>query len=123
MLVEKGIMKFLVVDDNPEARQMIKTYVLKETDECRECGDGSEALAAYAEFRPDWVLMDWDMKEVNGLVATRNIIASFPEAKILMVTSFDEADLRQAAQQAGACGYVQKDNLLELREFLNYGIT
>jgi two-component system, NarL family, response regulator LiaR len=112
-------MKVLVVDDNHEARQMVKTYVLKETDECRECEDGSEALSAYAEFRPDWVLMDWDMKEVNGLVATQNIMASFPEARILIVTSFDEANLRRAANQAGACGYVLKDNLLELRKILN----
>lgn len=116
-------MKVLVIDDNWEARQMIKDFLLEESDECFECEDGSEALSAYAEFLPDWVLMDWDMKEVNGLTATQNIIAGFPDAKILMVTGFDEKDLRQAAKQAGACGYVQKNNLLELKEILTSGTT
>ena len=120
-VIKKTMMKVLLVDDNWEARQMIKDFVLEETDEYFECEDGSEALPAYAEFLPDWVLMDWDMKEVNGLIATQNIIARFPDAKILMVTSFDETDLRQAAKQAGAWGYVQKNNLLELKEILTCG--
>lgn len=113
-------MKVLLVDDSREARQMIKDYVLEETDEFFECEDGAEALSAYATFQPDWVLMDWDMKEVGGIVATQNIIAEFPEAKILLIANFDETDLHQAAKQAGAYGYVQKSELLRLKQILNY---
>lgn len=112
-------MKVLLIDDNSQARQMIKDYVLNDDDEFFECEDGSEALAAYAEFQPDWVLMDWQMKKVNGLIAAQNIIARFPDAKILMVTNYDENDLRQAAEQAGVTGYVKKENLLELKHILN----
>lgn len=85
--------------------------------------DGSEALAAYSVFQPDWVLMDWVMKKVNGLEATQNIVARYPEAKILIVSSYDAADLRQVAKQAGSCGYVQKDNLLELKQILACGVV
>ncbi len=111
-------MKVLVVDDNPQARQMIKDYVLTELDVFLECDDGSKALATYAKLQPDFVLMDWEMKEVNGLTATKNIIAEFPDAKIVMVTNFDEPDLRQAAKDAGAIGYIRKENILELKEIL-----
>jgi DNA-binding NarL/FixJ family response regulator len=62
--------------------------------------------------------MDWEMKQVNGLVATRNIIADFPDAKVLMVTNYNEKDLRQSATEAGARGLVLKDDLLSLRSFL-----
>ena len=112
-------MKVLIVDDNPQARQMIIDYVLSETDEFRECEDGAEALSVYVEFQPDFVLMDWEMKEVNGLTATKNIIAEFPNAKILIVSNFDDPDLRQAAKQAGAIGYLRKENILELNRILN----
>lgn len=112
------MMKVLAVDDNPQARQLIKDFVLTEDDEFRECSDGAEALAVYIDFQPDWVLMDWDMKEVDGLTATKVILDRFPNAKILMVTNYDEPDLRQAAAQAGAIGYVKKENLLELKNIL-----
>jgi CheY-like chemotaxis protein len=111
-------MKVLIVDDNEQARQMIRHYLHKLSDEFRECADGAEAVSAYAEFLPDWVLMDWEMKQVNGLIATRNIIADFPDAKVLMVTNYDEKDLRQAATEAGARGFVLKDDLLSLHLFL-----
>ncbi|MBA2493128.1 MAG: response regulator transcription factor [Acidobacteria bacterium] len=111
-------MKVLTVDDNEQARQMIKHYLRELSDEFRECADGAEAVSAYAEFTPDWVLMDWEMKQVNGLVATRDIIADFPDAKVLMVTNYDEKDLRQAARDAGGRGFVLKDDLLSLRSLL-----
>jgi CheY-like chemotaxis protein len=116
-------MKVLIVDDNQQARQMIKHYLRELSDEFRECEDGAEAVSAYAEFTPDWVLMDWEMKQVNGLVATQNIIADFPAAKILIVTNYDEKDLRQAAAEAGASGFVLKDDLLSLRSLLKEAQT
>ena len=116
-------MKVLIVDDNQQARQMIKHYLRELSDEFRECADGAEAVSAYAEFLPDWVLMDWEMKQVNGLVATQNIIADFPAAKILIVTNYDEKDLRQAAAEAGASGFVLKDDLLSLRSLLKEAQT
>ena len=116
-------MKVLVVDDNEQARQMIKHYLRELSNDFRECADGAEAVSTYAEFLPDWVLMDWEMKQVNGIVATRNIIADFPDAKVLMVTNYDEKDLRQAAIEAGAHGFILKDDLLSLRLLLKEAQT
>jgi len=108
-------MKALFVCDNPRTRQLINDFVLTEDDEFRECGDCTNALAAYSEFQPDLVLIDWDMKSSNGLTVTKEIIAEFPDAKIVMLTNFDEPDLRQAAANAGAIDYISKENIFELR--------
>jgi len=75
-------------------------------------------VAAYAEFLPDWVLMDWEMKQVNGLTATRDLLVSFPEAKVLIVTNYDEQCLPQEAKDVGAIGFVLKDNLVRILEIL-----
>jgi len=111
-------LKVLIVDDNAQMRQMVKSYLRGLAEETRECADGAEALAAYTDFLPDWVLMDWEMKLMDGLTATRQIIADFPDAKVLLVTNHDEKVLRQAATEAGACGYVLKENLLDVRGWL-----
>lgn len=62
--------------------------------------------------------MDWEMEQVNGLEATKDIIADFPDARILIVTNYDEKDLRQAAEEAGAMGLVLKDDLIRLNSIL-----
>jgi len=83
-----------------------------------ECEDGADALAAYEMHRPDWVLMDIEMARMDGITATRDLMQSFPEAKIVIVSKHDDAQLRAAARSAGACGYVLKDNLITVRELL-----
>ena len=52
------------------------------------------------------------MKTADGIAIAGQLYAAFPEAKIVIVTNYDDADLRQAAREAGACGYVLKENLL-----------
>ena len=111
-------MSLLIVEDNPKMRRMLKSLVSDLASDVCECGDGSEALAAYTAQQPDWVLMDIAMQDMDGISATRQIRAVYPEAKIIIVTGCDETDLREAARVAGACGYVLKENLLELRRLL-----
>jgi len=67
-------------------------------------GDGAEALAAYTRYRPDWVLMDIEMSQTDGITVTREILLSFPSAKVVIVTRHDDEQLREAARNAGACG-------------------
>lgn len=111
-------MKVLIVEDDRAMRELLKRMVGDLVDSFCECGDGQEALAAYQMDRPDWVLMDIRMKEVDGLAATEQIVNAWPGARVLIVTSYNEPSLREAARQAGACGYVLKENLLEVRRWL-----
>lgn len=111
-------MKILIVDDNAAMREMIRSFLPESFDEIRECNNGSRALDCYRSFRPDWVLMDWEMKPINGLAAIRQILVDFPDAKIVLVTQHDDPELATAAYEAGAKGFVLKDNLLALRRLL-----
>src|ERR1044072_6938031 len=91
---EVEMMTVLIVEDNAKMRRMLKSLVADLASAVHECSDGAEALAAYAVHRPDWVLMDIAMKGLDGISATRAIKAAWPEARIIIVTSYDEAELR-----------------------------
>lgn len=112
-------MKLLIVEDNAEMRRLIAKIVRGPSNTIFECGDGADALPAYREHLPDWVLMDIKMGEVDGISATRQIIGQFPDAKIAIVTDFKNAGLREEARAAGAREYINKENLVELRRLLN----
>jgi CheY-like chemotaxis protein len=108
----------LIVDDNAAMRRLIKDMVSGLASSIYECTDGVQALDVYERFRPDLIFMDIEMVEMDGLTATRQIIAAHPDTKIVMVTKYGSERLREAARQAGACGYVLKENLMELRDLL-----
>lgn len=83
-----------------------------------ECEDGRQAAAMYASFLPHLVLMDISMKGIDGLRITAEITAKFPEAKIYMLTQYEDSGLREAAREAGACGYLLKDDLSQVQALL-----
>ena len=74
-----------------------------------EAADGKEALAAALKHRPDVVLMDIRMPEMDGLEATRRILASRSDIRIIMLTTFDLDQYVYAALSAGASGFLLKD--------------
>ncbi len=111
-------MTLLIVDDNAETRRLIKTIVRKISDAIFECEDGDEVLAAFDKYQPDWILMDLEMKRMDGLEATKQVLANFPRARILMVTQYDDGNLREAARAAGVRDYLLKENLMDLRQLL-----
>jgi CheY-like chemotaxis protein len=111
-------MNLLIVEDNPKMRRMIRSIVADLADRIDECEDGAAALALFSENRPDWVLMDIHLKKINGIAATREIISVFHEAKIIIVTNYNDAHFRRSAREAGAVDYVLKENLLDVRRIL-----
>lgn len=111
-------MKLLIVEDNAEMRRLIVKIVCRANDTVFECEDGEQALPAYRVHLPDWVLMDLQMRVLDGISATRQIINDFPDAKIVIVTDYGGAQLRNAAQDAGARAFIVKENLIELRRVL-----
>ena len=111
-------MNLLIVEDNPKMRQMIKSIVADLADRIEECDDGRDAVALYAEKKPDCVLMDIHLKKTNGIAATKEITSVFREAKIIIVTNYDDEHFRTSAREAGAFDYVLKENLLDVRRIL-----
>jgi CheY-like chemotaxis protein len=107
-------MNLLIVEDNPKMRRMIKSIVASVAEHIDECEDAEAALALYTKNHPDWVLMDIHLKETNGIEATREITSIFKDAKIIIVTNYNDAAFRESAREAGAVDYVLKENLLDI---------
>lgn len=95
---------------------MLKSLVADLASPVYECSDGKDALALYQEVHPDFVLMDISMQGLDGIAATQQIMAADAQAQVIIVTNFDDDEMREAAQAAGARGYVLKENLLEVRQ-------
>jgi NarL family two-component system response regulator LiaR len=114
MTAEKNI-KVLLVDDHAMVRGGIKMF-LKYYDGMEllgEAQDGEEALRFCENQRPDVILMDLMMPNMDGITATRMIKDKWPEIKIIALTSFDQKELVSGALKAGASGYLLKNSSAE----------
>ena len=104
-------MEFLIVDDS-KAMRMIVTRVLRQAgydgSVFREAADGAEGLAAVKESRPDWVLSDWNMPEMNGIEFLRALRAEGIDVPFGFVTSESTPEMREVATTAGASFLVAK---------------
>lgn len=112
-------MVILIVDDNAAMRKAIRGITAEKSDTVIECSNGIEAIESFDKFHPDLVLMDINMPVLDGISATQRIIATNSSAKIVMVTDTDNESFRSAAEKAGAFGYVSKENLFELNDFIH----
>jgi DNA-binding NarL/FixJ family response regulator len=101
----------LLVDDQPLLRVGFR-MVLESQDDLTvvgEAGDGAEAVRLTAELEPDVVLMDVRMPELDGIEATRRIVASGSRSRVVVLTTFDLDEYAFAALRAGASGFLLKD--------------
>jgi two-component system response regulator DegU len=112
-------MKYLIIDDNPDMQKLIRQEVCSEEDCVVECSDGEGALDFYSKHLPDYVLMDIKMNKVNGIAATKMIIDKFPFARIIIITDYDKRSFRQAAKRVGAIAFFSKENLFEVKNYIN----
>lgn len=102
-------LKVLIVDDSPIiSRKLTMMVELLGYKVVKTAATGTEAIAAYRACRPDVVTMDITMPDMDGIEATRHIMAEFPDAKIVMVTSHGQEKMVLDALKAGAKGYVLK---------------
>ena len=102
-------MRFLVVDDSVFARKNIAKMVEQFGGQIAgEAGDGLTAITEYDRLKPDMVLMDITMPQMEGIEAAERIVRSHPEARIVMVSSVGDQENVVAALQKGAKHFVQK---------------
>jgi two-component system, NarL family, response regulator LiaR len=101
----------MIVDDHPVVRDGLKNMLLAfdDMDLAGEAGDGNQAVASCRQNPPDVILMDMAMPGMDGIAATRAILAHYPQVKIIMLTSFVEDSVVQKALEAGAAGYLLKN--------------
>ena len=105
-------MKVVIVDDDAIVAMSLQT-ILSVAEDVEVVGlgnDGSEAIALYEQHRPDILLTDIQMKNVSGLEAAAKIIEKYPQAKIVLLTTFMDDEYVRDALKVGAKGYILKQD-------------
>jgi DNA-binding NarL/FixJ family response regulator len=105
------MIRVLIADDHPVVRAGLHGLLSAEADFeiVGEAGSGEEVVQLAAQLRPDVVLMDLRMPRLDGAAATAQIIAARPDARVVVLTTYDtDADILRAVE-AGAAGYLLKD--------------
>jgi len=103
--------KLLIAEDHPIFRDGLAALVgsMQDIELAGQAETGEEAVRLADECRPDIILMDINMPGINGIEATRRILALHPETAILIITMFDDDHSVFAAMRAGARGYLLKE--------------
>src|SRR5918997_4083424 len=106
-----GTARLVLADDHDLVREGIRAVLEGEPDleVVGEASNGREAVEVCKQLRPDLVLMDVRMPEMDGLAATRAVKAELPETSVVMVTMHESPDYLLEAIAAGAAGYILKD--------------
>jgi DNA-binding NarL/FixJ family response regulator len=101
----------LIADDHAIVREGLARLLptAGDMDVVAKAEDGEQAVALFAEHRPDVVLMDMSMPRVDGTEATRRIVEAHPDACVVVLTSFSDREQILSALDAGAIGYMLKD--------------
>jgi two-component system, NarL family, response regulator LiaR len=108
-------LRALVADDDPLARRMIKEALQRAgIVVIAEAHNGREAVELALHYRPDVVLMDIVMPELDGIAATRRILKQCPDQVIVILTSVDDDEMGVLGLRAGATGYLTKELDIEV---------
>jgi DNA-binding NarL/FixJ family response regulator len=110
---EDRAIRILVVDDNPSVRRYLRG-VLEQQDSwqvCDEARNGQEAVDRFQDIRPDVIVLDFQMPEMNGLDAARIITKLSPQTPILIVTLYLSKQLSDEARKVGARGACAKTDI------------
>jgi DNA-binding NarL/FixJ family response regulator len=105
-------LKILLVDDQSLFAESLRTSLNHYADDMIVTGiahNGKEAIAMTVKHRPDVILMDIKMPEMDGVEATREIKPKYPDVKIIILSTYNEDALVRSALSAGASGYLMKD--------------
>ncbi|NLY08306.1 MAG: response regulator transcription factor [Tissierellia bacterium] len=104
-------MKIIIIDDDNLVLNALKSIVSSGGIELLASGkNGYEAIELYDKYLPDMILMDIRMEGLNGIDATKKILDSHPNAKILLLTTFKDEEYINRAIHLGAKGYILKEN-------------
>ena len=105
-----GVRSVVIADDHPLVRAGLRALLgsLPGFDVLAEATTGEEAVRAAGEHLPDVVVMDLQMPEMDGIEATRRIVARYPSVGVLVLTMFEDDDSVFSAMRAGARGYLLK---------------
>lgn len=105
-------MRVIIVDDDPVVAISMKTILMADKEvEVPEVGaDGEDALVLYDKYKPDVLLMDIQMKRMSGLEAAQIIMKKYPDARIVILTTFMDKEYIRTTLKTGCKGYILKQD-------------
>jgi DNA-binding NarL/FixJ family response regulator len=105
-----SLIRILIVDDHNQFRAQLKTLLesIEEWQVCDEAQNGAEAVEKHCKVQPHVTVMDFNMPDINGLLASREILRKCPEAANLLLTVFASAQLAARAKREGIKGFCSK---------------
>ena len=112
-------MTLMIVEDSSEFRKMLIKLFSPHFTEIIETDNGVDAVQKYERHKPDWVFMDISIKKSDGISVTKQIINKHPKAMIVMVSQYNNPRIINAAMNAGAVDYVNKDDISRLFKIIN----
>ena len=111
-------MKLLIVDDYTDVRILLRNLFEDYFDEIIEASDGNIAVELYKKHLPDWVFMDIKMEYMDGITATKEIKRFDENAKIIVVTLYEDDQTKESVMNAGAYEIVSKSDLSKIGELI-----
>lgn len=116
--------KILVVDDEPEVRQLMEHFLTERGYDVRIAENGRLALVTLDTFMPDVVLLDMHMPEMDGLETLRRLVVRSPSLPVIMITVNEDIETTARLLQLGAADYVPKPfNLEYLEQAINIQLS
>jgi len=108
-----SLVRIMVADDSPAIRRCLRGLLDQHDDwrVCDEATNGKEAVELFQQVKPDIIVLDFQMPEMNGLEAARRIVGISPETPILMVTIHLSKQLSDEARKAGIRGACSKTDI------------
>jgi len=111
-------MTVLLVDDHHGIRELEKSIFSSLFDTFYESTSGENAITIYKTYKPDWVLMDYKMRGITGIEAVKKIKENDGGAKIIMVSQFEDADLKKKAFDSGVVAFIPKEKLSAIKNII-----
>jgi len=115
-------MKLLIVEDHSAMRKTLKSVLESGVTgvlEFLECDNGEDAVILSKIHHPDYILMDIQLRVMDGFATSELILANDPDARIIFVSSHNAPSFRERAKNLKAYGFIAKDNLYELSHLLH----
>lgn len=107
--MSKNSKRIVIVDDAPFIREILRNIAITQAwDIVGEAENGQEAIQVAAKFRPQLILMDLVMPEINGLEAAKKILTLLPQTKIIACSTIDQENILLRAIENGCCSYLTK---------------
>lgn len=115
----RSVLSVLIIEDEPVLAKNIGNYLRRYGYEARVANTAEAGMSELEAFKPDIILLDFNLPGMNGLQALPKIRAIDPQIRVIMMTAYGNIELAEKAMQAGACQFVTKPiSVVKLRQIL-----